>query len=529
MYDYVIVGAGSAGCVVANRLGEDPDVRVAVIEAGPPDDAPEIHMPAAFGPNLTSDWDWALFSEPEPGLDHRRNYLPRGRVVGGSSSLNAMIYIRGNRADYDEWAAMGFDGWGYEDVLPYFKRAEDNERGASRYHGVGGPLSVSESRSMHPVVEAWVEAAGQASIPHNDDLNGATQDGAGRYQVTQRGGRRCSAAVAYLHPAAARGNVDVLTDARVYRILFEGKRAVGVELMRNGALEQVRAEREVILSAGAYHSPQLLMLSGVGPSEALTPLGMETFHELPVGQNLQDHVMLNFVCLTDKGSLISSITPEAIALFETEGRGPMSSNGGEGGAFIRTRAGLAAPDVQFHIGCLLLHEEFLGVPFDDAYTFGPAVVKPTSRGMVTLRSPLPHARPRIIHNYLTTDEDRASMLAGVRLNFEISAAPALEEWRRADFLVPKSDSDEDIMDFVERRAHTLYHPVGTCAMGAVVDDELRVIGLEGLRVVDASVMPTIPRGNTNAPTIMVAEKAADIIRGLPPLPREQASEEVAAA
>jgi choline dehydrogenase len=529
MYDYVIVGAGSAGCVVANRLGEDPDVKVAVIEAGPPDDAPEIHIPAAFGPNLTSEWDWALFSEPEPGLDFRRNYLPRGRVLGGSSSLNAMIYIRGNRADYDEWAAMGFDGWGYEDVLPYFKRAEDNERGASRYHGVGGPLSVSESRSMHPVVEAWVEAAGQAGIPHNEDVNGATQDGAGRYQVTQRNGRRCSTAVAYLHPAAARGNVDVLTDARVYRILFEGKRAVGVELMRHGALEQVRAEREVIVSAGAYHSPQLLMLSGVGPSEALTPLNIETFHELPVGQNLQDHVMLNFVCLTDKGSLISSLTPEAFALFESDGRGPVSSNGGEGGAFVRTRDGLSAPDVQFHIGCLLLHEEFLGVPFDDAYTFGPAVVKPTSRGMVTLRSPLPHARPRIIHNYLTTDEDRASMIAGVRLNFEISAAPGLKDWRRADFLVPKSGSDADIMDFVERRAHTLYHPVGTCAMGSVVDDELRVIGLEGLRVVDASVMPTIPRGNTNAPTIMVAEKAADIIRGLPPLPREQAAEEVTAA
>jgi choline dehydrogenase len=518
MYDYLIVGAGSAGCVVAHRLGEDPDVKVAVIEAGPPDDAPEIHMPLAFGPNLTSDWDWALFSEPEPGLDFRRNYLPRGRVLGGSSSLNAMIYIRGNRADYDEWAAMGFDGWGYEDVLPYFKRAEDNERGPSRYHGVGGPLSVSESRSMHPVVEAWIEACGQVGIPHNEDLCGATQEGAGRFQVTQRDGRRCSTAVGYLHPAVARGNVDVMTDARAYRVLFEGDRAVGVEVARGGALEEIRAEREVILAAGTYHTPQLLMLSGVGPTEALAPLGIETRHELPVGENLQDHLMLNFVVLTDKGSLISQVTPEAFALYEAEGRGPCTSNGGEGGAFVRTREGLDAPDVQFHIGCLLLHEEFLGVPFDDAYTFGPVVVKPTSRGQVTLRSPVPHARPRILHNYLQTDEDRRSMIAGARLGLEINAAPALKEWRRADFLVPESDSEADIMDFVQRRAHTVYHPVGTCAMGAVVDAELRVLGLEGLRVVDASVMPTIPRGNTNAPTIMVAEKASDLIRGLEPLP-----------
>jgi choline dehydrogenase len=528
MYDYVIVGAGSAGCVVANRLGEDPDVRIAVIEAGPPDDAPEIHMPLAFGPNLTSDWDWALFSEPEPGLDHRRNYLPRGRVVGGSSSLNAMIYIRGNRADYDEWAAMGFDGWGYEDVLPYFRRAEDNERGASRYHGAGGPLSVSDSRSMHPVVDAWIEAAGQVGIPYNEDLCGAEQDGAGRFQLTQRDGRRCSCAVAYLHPAIARGNVDLLTDTRAYRILFDGDRAVGVQVMRHGALQEIRAEREVILSAGTYHSPQLLMLSGVGPSEALAPLGIETRHELPVGQNLQDHLMLSFVCLTDKGSLISAATPDAFALYEAEGRGPVTSNGGEGGAFIRTRDGLQAPDVQFHIGCLLLHEEFLGVPFDDAYTFGPAVVKPTSRGQVTLRSPIPHARPRILHNYLQTEEDRQSMIAGVRLNMEINVAPALKDWRRADFLVPKSDSEADIMDFVQRRAHTVYHPVGTCSMGAVVDGELRVLGLDGLRVVDASVMPTIPRGNTNAPTIMVAEKASDLIRGVPALARVEAAREARA-
>ncbi|HZC28249.1 MAG TPA: GMC family oxidoreductase N-terminal domain-containing protein [Gaiellaceae bacterium] len=528
MHDYVIVGAGSAGCVVANRLGEDADVKVLVVEAGPPDDDPNIHMPFGFGHNLTSDFDWALFSEPEPGLDHRRNYLPRGRVLGGTSSLNAMIYIRGNRADYDEWAAMGLDGWGYEDVLPYFRRAEDNERGANRYHGAGGPLTVSESRSMHPVVEAFVEACESVGIPRNDDFNGAAQEGAGRFQVTQREGRRCSTAVAYLHPAVQRGNVEVLTEARVYRILFEGTRAVGVEVMRHGKLEQIRAEREVILCAGAYHSPQLLMLSGVGPADALAPVQVACFHDLPVGQNLQDHLMLSFVVFTDRGSLISSATPEAFELYEREGRGPITSNGGEGGAFVRTRDGLEAPDVQFHMGGMLLHEEFLGVPFDDAYTFGPAVVKPSSRGQVTLRSPVPHARPRIIHNYLQTEEDRHSMIEGVRLNFEIHRAPALREWRRDDFLVPASDSEADIIDFVQRRAHTVYHPVGTCAMGSVVDAELRVLGLDGLRVVDASVMPTITRGNTNAATIMIGEKGADLIRGREPLPREQAAEEVGA-
>jgi choline dehydrogenase len=528
VHDYVIVGAGSAGCVVANRLSEDPDVKVAVIEAGPPDDDPNIHMPFGFGLNLTSDFDWALFSEPEPGLDYRRNYLPRGRVLGGSSSLNAMIYIRGNPADFDEWAALGNDGWGYEDVLPYFKRAEDNERGANRWHGVGGPLAVSESRSMHPIVEAFVEACEEVGIPRNDDLNGATQEGAGRFQVTQRDGRRCSTAVAYLRPAIERGNVGVLTDTRVRRIVFDGTRAVGVEAVRHGQVETIRAEREVILCAGTYHSPQLLMLSGVGPAGDLAAVQVECFHDLPVGDNLQDHLMLSFVVFTDRGSLMSFATPEAFAQYEREGRGPITSNGGEGGAFVRTRDGLQAPDVQFHMGGMLLHEEFLGVPFDDAYTFGPAVVKPASRGKVTLRSPVPHARPRILHNYLDAEEDRRSMIEGVRLNFAIHEARPLREWRRADFLVPKSDAEDDIMDFVQRRAHTVYHPVGTCAMGAVVDAELRVLGLEGLRVVDASVMPTITRGNTNAATIMIGEKGADLIRGRAALPREEAAEEVGA-
>jgi choline dehydrogenase-like flavoprotein len=381
---------------------------------------------------------------------------------------------------------------------------------------------------MHPVVEAFVEACEQVGIPRNDDFCGATQEGAGRFQVTQRDGRRCSTAVGYLHPAVARGNVEVRTDARVHRIVFEGSRAVGVEVMRHGALEQIRAEREVILCAGTYHSPQLLMLSGVGPAADLAAVQVECRHDLPVGRNLQDHLMLSFVVFTDRGSLMSFATPEAFAQYETEGRGPITSNGGEGGAFVRTRDGLEAPDVQFHMGGMLLHEEFLGVPFDDAYTFGPAVVKPSSRGQVTLRSPVPHARPRIVHNYLQTEEDRRSMIDGVRLNFEIHRAPALREWRRDDFLVPASDSEADIMDFVKRRAHTVYHPVGTCAMGSVVDAELRVLGLEGLRVVDASVMPAITRGNTNAPAIMIGEKGADLIRGRDPLPREQAAEEVGA-
>ena len=529
MFDYVVVGAGSAGCVLARRLGEDRGVRVGVIEAGPPDSEAVIHMPLAFRQLWESRFDWGLWSEAEPGLGDRRDLLPRGRVLGGSSSLNAMIYIRGNRADYDGWAALGFDGWGYEDVLPYFRRAEDNERGESYYHGVGGPLTVSDGRSLHPLVGACIEAAVDAGIPPNDDHNGRRQEGAGWFQVTQRDGRRCSTAVAYLQPAVAGGNVEVLTDALATRIVFEGERAVGVEVLRNNVLETVRAEREVIVCAGAYHSPQLLLLSGIGPADELAPLGIEPRVDLPVGKNLHDHPMVVLVWLTDRESLRTAMTPENLALFEREGRGPLTSGFCDGGAFIRTRAELDAPDIQFHFGGGAAPREAVDQPIPhDGFSILPTLLAPTSRGRVTLRSALAHAKPRILHNYYATEEDTRTMIDGTRVALEIASRPALRTLRTADWAVPESDSDSDILEFARRNTRTIFHPVGTCAMGTVVDSQLRVHGVEGLRVVDASVMPAVPRGNTNAPAIMVAEKAADLIRGLPPLPRQDVTQDAAA-
>jgi choline dehydrogenase-like flavoprotein len=428
--------------------------------------------------------------------------------------------MRGNHADYDEWAALGLEGcWTYADVLPYFKRAEDNARGESLYHGAGGPLTVSDGRALHPLVDALIEGALAYGLPANDDPNGATQDGAGRWQMTQRDGRRCSTAVAYLHPAAERGDVDVITDALATRILFEGERAVGVEILRGNRLEEVRAAREVILCAGAYQSPQLLLLSGIGPADELSQLGIAARQNLPVGRNLQDHPLISLLWLTDRETYMTAMTPENVELFVREGRGPLSSNVGEGGAFVRTRDGLDAPDVQLYFAPLMLHEEFLGPLLGDAYSIGVSLLKPTSRGHVRLRTKLPHSKPRILHNCFTTADDRRSMVAGVRLAVELNAQSPLEDVCRGGFLVPSSDSEADIVDLLQRRTQTNYHPVGTCALGSVVDSEFRVLGVDALRVVDASVMPTIPRGNTNAPVIMLAEKAADVIRGLPPPPR----------
>ncbi|MDX8153275.1 GMC family oxidoreductase N-terminal domain-containing protein [Patulibacter brassicae] len=518
MSHYIVVGAGSAGCALAARLTEDPAVEVTLIEAGGQDDADEIHVPAAFGSLMKSRFDWDFDSEPEPALAGRRLYLPRGRVVGGSSSINAMIYIRGNRADWDGYAAAGATGWGYEDVLPYFKRSETNERGANEYHGADGPLTVSENRSRSPLMQAWVAAAREAGLAANEDFNAESQDGVGFYQVTQRDGRRWSTAQAFLRPALDRPNLELVTDALVHRVVVEGGRAVGVELYHDGRLQQRRAEVEVILAAGAYGSPQLLLLSGIGPAAELAPLGIDVVADLPeVGEHLTDHPMSAVGVWTDTESLLTATAPHHLQQFAREGRGPLTSNFAEAGGFLRTDPSLDAPNVQFHAAPAPFVEEGLAVAVDHAWVSSACLLTPESRGKVSLRAPIPSSKPRIVHRYFESEADRAAMIEGVRRAMQIAEQPALAPHVRERMVgaYPASDSDEDVWAHIQRTAQTLYHPAGTCGIGRVVDAELRVQGVEGLRVADASVLPVVPRGNTNAPAIVVGEKAADLLRGVP--------------
>jgi choline dehydrogenase len=519
MYDYVIVGAGSAGCVLANRLSEDPDVSVLLLEAGGPDTNELVHLPAAFSALYRTAQDWDHSTIYEPYADDRRIYLPRGKVLGGSSSINAMIYMRGNPLDYDEWGP----GWTWEEMLPYFKRAEDNERGEDEFHGAGGPLPVSEGRSRNELAQCFLDAAEAVGLPANRDFNGAEQDGVGWYQVTHRNGARASTAVAYLHPVMSRPNLTVETHVHALSILFEGERAVGVVGARLSEMIVHRAEREVIVCGGAYNSPQLLMLSGLGRPEELEQLQIEVVAESPeIGLNLQDHPNSGAVyAIEEEISLFGALNEENLALFEGEGRGPLTSNLAEAGGFMRTRDGLDAPDVQFHFVPGRFQTEGL-VPGDGhGFSIGACVLKPKSRGFVALGSPDPTAKPLIVHNYLQHPDDVASIVAGVRTALEICETGRLGELVTETLMGPESRSDEDIEAHSRKRMQTLYHPVGTCRMGdeptSVVDRELKVRGVEGLRVVDASVMPTVPRGNTNAPVIALAERAADLIRGEVPV------------
>jgi choline dehydrogenase-like flavoprotein len=423
--------------------------------------------------------------------------------------------MRGNAADYDGWAAAGAQGWSYRDVLPYFMRSEDNERGADDYHAVGGPLHVSDSRAMSPVVDAYVEAAVEAGYPLNADFNGEAQLGVGRYQLTQHHGMRWSTADAYLRPALDRKNLTVITEALAHRVVFDGKRATDVEISTGcpgGEVQPLRAECEVVLSAGSYGSPHLLLLSGVGPAADLTPFGIPVVQDLPVGQGLQDHVLCAVNYLSYEESLITAMSPANLAELQRAGRGPLTSNIDEAGGFIETRSGLTGPDIQFHSGPVLFFDEGLGVPQVHGTVLAVSMVSPQSRGKVSLRSAAPDAAPRILHNYLEAEEDRRSMVAGLRVALEIAAQPAMRKVITGDFDVPASDRDADLLAHARRTVQTQYHPTSTCAIGSVVDSELKVLGLEGLRVVDASVMPAVVRGNTNAPTIMIAEKAADLIK-----------------
>lgn len=515
-YDYVVVGAGSAGCAAAGRLAELSGARVALVEAGPPAKGRLFEVPTLFSQQLKSAFDWDYHSEPEAELGGRRAYLPRGRSIGGTSSMNTMVYIRGNRFDYDSWGRLGHQGWGYEDVLPFFKRSEDNERGADEFHGVGGPLTVSDARSVHPLLDAWIEAGVEAGHRCNEDFNGAEQEGVGRFQMTQRDGLRCSSAVAFL--GAAEENLTVLPSTLALRIRWDGERAAGLEVDHLGEVREIGIDGELVVSSGAYNSPHLLLQSGVGDPEELRAAGIVPVHSLPeVGRNLRDHVGCFLSFLSDTGPVLGADTSAEEERLRRDGDGPMAWT--EVGGFIKTSPGLEVPDLQMHAALGIVRDEGLAGSPEDGLGFGPYVARSTSVGAVTIRHPHPYAKPRIAHNYLSDPEERRILRDGLRLTMEIARQPALARRLQTDLrgsaelgLAPRDESDAALDEFIRANAFSFYHPSGSCAIGKVVDARLRVHGLANVRVADASVMPTELTGNLNAPTIMVGERLADFVK-----------------
>ncbi|UYM03668.1 GMC family oxidoreductase [Solicola gregarius] len=519
-FDYVVVGAGSAGAVVAARLSEDPGVRVLLLEAGGEDDADEIRVPAMFTTLFKTRWDWNYATAEQKQLNARRAYWPRMKALGGCSSMNAMIYIRGNAADYDEWRdGYGAVGWGYDDVLPYFIRAEGNTRLGHPFHGTEGPLHVEDRRYTHELSHAWVDSAVAAGMKGTDDFNGASQEGVGLYQVTCKNGSRWSVADAYLRPALDRPNLVVRTQARAAAVEFARTRAVGVRYRHEGEEHAAYADAEVILSGGSINSPQLLMLSGIGPGAHLRELGIDVVADVPgVGQNLHDHPATPLIWHTkDTTDIVDFANVSGLLQAKLRGAGPLTSNIGEAGAFFRSRPDLDAPDLQVHMAPTGFYDNGLHEPVSRKVTAASTLVRVASRGTLRLRSTNPDWHPALDPAYFDDPADLDAQVAGLRRLVEIAThAPFAEYLAQPFFPATSEPSDDDLRELVRTQTQTLYHPVGTCAMGsgedAVVDPELRVRGVEGLRVVDASVMPVVPRGNTNAPTIMIGERAADLLK-----------------
>ena len=522
--DFVVIGAGSAGCAVAARLSEDPATRVVLLEAGGEDKNRWIHIPLGFGRTFADpSVNWCYETEPDPGAAGRRVFWPRGKVLGGSSSINGMVYIRGQAEDFDHWRQLGNTGWSFEDVLPYFKRSEHQARGADGFHGTGGPLCVSDV-ARHPICEAFIAATTQLGFPRNDDFNGASQDGAGYHQTTTRNGKRCSTAVGYLHPATHRPNLRVITGAMSEKILFEGRRATGVAFRREGRLCTTAAVREVVLCGGAVNSPQLLMLSGIGPQEHLAGFGLPVVHHLPgVGQSLQDHystpiklksrlpVTINDVMLSNARKLKAGLE---YYMFH---RGPLAMISSPAALFARTRPELASPDIKISISPFSADRPQDGLHPWSGFTSIAYQLRPESRGEIKLKSPDPFDAPAVHPNYLATETDQRTIVAGLKLCRRILANPHLQTFIASELQPgPEVESDEQLLDYARRRGGTVYHPTSTCKMGtdplSVVDAELRVHGIDGLHVADASIMPTVVSGNTNAATIMIGEKLADTVR-----------------